>query len=78
MPKFGRKDKKMAKYSLQIHFKHPLVIAFAIVAFWRGLWGLLDTYLFPDNQLLSLFASLLLGLSILYFNDFNINEIKDG
>ena len=26
-----------------------LVVAFAVISFWRGLWGLWDVYVFPGN-----------------------------
>lgn len=45
---------------------HTSLIGFAIVAFWRGTWGLMDIYLFPDNRLLSFLVSILLGVVILY------------
>lgn len=43
-------------------------VVFAIVLFWRGTWGLLDLYLFPDNMLLSYLISAAAGIIILYFS----------
>ena len=43
-----------------------LVIAFAIVSFWRGVWGLMDLYLFPDNLLVSFAVSIMAGIVIIY------------
>lgn len=45
---------------------HTIVIGFAIVAFWRGVWGLMDIYLFPGNEVLSYTVSAILGIAILY------------
>ncbi|MBI5803071.1 hypothetical protein HY448_00065 [Candidatus Pacearchaeota archaeon] len=45
---------------------HTLLIAFAIVSFWRGTWGLMDLYLFPENHLVSFWISILIGVVILY------------
>ena len=45
---------------------YTIIIAFAIVSFWRGVWGLMDLYLFPNNYTLSLLVSVLIGLTILY------------
>ena len=53
------------------------LLAIAIVAVWRGVWGLMDIYLFPDNQSLSLILSLVIGIFILYFNDHRLNELVD-
>jgi hypothetical protein len=44
-----------------------VLAAFAVVLFWRGVWGLLDIYLFPENLTLSFFVSVVVGLGILYF-----------
>ena len=44
----------------------PIIIAsIAIVGFWRGIWGLMDIYLFSENILKSYLSSVLLGLIIL-------------
>jgi hypothetical protein len=45
-----------------------LVIAFAVISFWRGLWGLWDVYVFPGNYVLSLWVSVIVGLVILFWN----------
>ena len=42
-----------------------LIIGVAIVAFWRGAWGLMDIYLFPGNLALSYGVSTLAGVIIL-------------
>ncbi|MBS3071136.1 MAG: hypothetical protein A2639_00435 [Candidatus Staskawiczbacteria bacterium RIFCSPHIGHO2_01_FULL_34_27] len=46
-----------------------LLIAFAIISFWRGVWGLMDVYLFPGNHFISYVASIIIGVAILYFNE---------
>lgn len=46
---------------------HVILIAVAVVLFWRGTWGLMDLYVFPGNELLSYIVSLVLGLVILAF-----------
>lgn len=50
------------------HFQktiYTIMIAFAIVSFWRGVWGLMDEYLFPANSTLSFSISVLIGILIL-------------
>ena len=37
----------------------------AVVAMWRGLWGLMDLYLWPDNPKRSNWASFIIGLVII-------------
>jgi len=51
------------------------ILAVAIVAVWRGVWGIMDLYLFPENPLLGLSTSILIGLAILYMNDHKLNEL---
>lgn len=63
----------------QMKSKHQtvfaVVIAFAVISFWRGVWGLMDEYLFPDNYQLSLWASLILGLAILVATHYVTKEL---
>jgi hypothetical protein len=42
-----------------------LSIDFAAIILWRGVWGLLDLYIFPENQQLSFIVSAFMGVSIL-------------
>ncbi|MFH1978668.1 MAG: hypothetical protein ABIJ92_05055 [Candidatus Aenigmatarchaeota archaeon] len=52
-----------------------LLIAFAVVSFWRGAWGLLDEFLLPDNYILSLWISLIMGLVILIVTGYATKEL---
>lgn len=69
--------KKFKNKSRFNNFIYTLITGFAIVAFWRGCWGLMDYYLFPGNELLSYIASAIIALIILYLNDFSISEISE-
>lgn len=42
-----------------------LFISSAVILVWRGAWGLMDLYIFPDHELLSYVFSLVFGLVIL-------------
>ncbi|MBU1111799.1 MAG: hypothetical protein ABIG93_02060 [archaeon] len=53
-----------------------IIIAFAVIAFWRGIWGLLDEYLFPNYRELSLWISLFVGLLILILTHYASKELK--
>ena len=55
--------KKLKKDSLT----RVILIAIAVVLFWRGTWGLMDLYVFPDHELTSYIVSLAAGLVILFF-----------
>jgi hypothetical protein len=52
-----------------------VLIGFAVVSFWRGVWGLMDLYLFPNNYVLSLWISVLIGLGILYLTKNVLNQL---
>ncbi len=52
-----------------------IVIAFAVISFWRGVWGLMDEYLFPDSAALSLWSSVALGLVILVASGYAVKEL---
>jgi hypothetical protein len=56
-------------------FTYNLVTGLAIVVFWRGAWGLLDLYLFPANEVMSYTSSVILGVALLYLNDFSLSEL---
>ena len=70
------------KKNMFVHHKekNPFIYYFitgtGLVIFWRGLWGLLDIYLFPGNPLLSYVVSAGIGLVILYINDFSLSELS--
>lgn len=39
----------------------------AVIMFWRGTWGLMDVYLFPNNLELSYAVSLLISIILIVF-----------
>ena len=56
---------KISKMKSHFQTLFAIIIAFAVISFWRGVWGLMDIYLFPENAELSLWSSVILGLAIL-------------
>jgi succinate dehydrogenase hydrophobic anchor subunit len=42
-----------------------LVAVFAVVMMWRGLWGLLDEYVWPKRPRLSYWATFIVGFAII-------------
>lgn len=65
---------KKKKRSKQIILS--LGVGISLIAFWRGIWGLMDLYIFPNNYELSLWLSLLAGLAVLYLTHHLIKELK--
>ena len=54
--------KKLTKWKKRTY---ALLVATAVILVWRGLWGLADLYIFPNNELHSYIASILIGVAIL-------------
>jgi len=52
-----------------------IIIGFAVVSFWRGAWGILDTYLFPNNYSLSSWISFIMGITILLVTHYTVREL---
>lgn len=46
-------------------YLHILFVGLSVVFFWRGAWGLMDLYLFPNNPLASYLTSFIIGLVVL-------------
>lgn len=73
----------MTKKIKQSHLKHKvhhkltmaLGIGISVIAFWRGVWGLMDLYLFPHNLTFSYTASFIIGFIILYATHYLVNEL---
>lgn len=56
-------------------FYVTLINVVGIVLVWRGLWNLIDKYIFPDKPLLSNIVTILVGLFLLYLPDRDIKEL---
>ena len=67
--------KKFSKLKTKHQIIFTLLIALAVVSVWRGIWGLMDIYLFPKNLHLSLWFSLVLGLLILVVTGYATKEL---
>ncbi|MFH1218727.1 MAG: hypothetical protein V1679_02710 [Candidatus Peregrinibacteria bacterium] len=52
-----------------------LLVVTGVVFVWRGLWNLMDLYLFPDMPILSNILGILLGLLLLLLPDEDIKEL---
>lgn len=52
-----------------------ILVATAVVFFWRGAWGLMDMFIFPNNQFLSFTTSLIAGIVILVITHMLVDEL---
>lgn len=55
---------------------HTLIISIAVLLYIRGIFGLMDSYLFPENKMWSYVVSIVLGLLILFLNNNRLEEIE--
>jgi len=67
------KEIKRLKRKHQVLF--AIIIAFAVISFWRGCWGLMDEYLFPEKYNLSLWVSVIIGVAILIITNYATKEL---
>jgi len=52
-----------------------LIIMSGMISLWRGIWGLLDLYLLPNNPEISYMLSLLLGLGLITVTHYTIDKL---
>jgi len=64
-----------SKHKLHHKLLMAIGIGISVIAFWRGVWGLMDLYLFPNNPTLSFSASFLIGFIILYATRYLVHEL---
>ena len=67
--------KKLSKLKTHHQIIFATIIAFAVICFWRGTWGLLDLYLLPGNPLWSYWISVALGLFVLVATGYVTKEL---
>jgi hypothetical protein len=66
---------RINKMKLHHQVVFAVVIAFAVISFWRGTWGLMDLYLFSHDYNLSLWASVVIGILILVATNYATKEL---
>lgn len=54
-----------------------ITVGVAIIAFWRGVWGLFDVYLLPSNYALSCWITIIIGLVILKISHYLYKGLLD-
>jgi len=64
------------KFRRKYRILHVLLMATAIVMFWRGVWGLLDVFLIPHHELVSSLLSIFIAFIVLYIDDFHLRELE--
>lgn len=69
----------MLKAFQKLEYRHQalftILVLVGIVTFWRGLWRMLDVYLFPESPALSIGTSIGFGLVILLVSGYLTKQI---
>lgn len=52
-----------------------IVDFFAIVIMWRGVWGIMDVFIFPHNELYSSLVSIAIGFILIISDGKGIKEL---
>lgn len=66
----------ITKFKQENPTANVIIVVVAIIAFWRGMWGLLDVVLFPNSPMLSYLSSILIGALVLYLDGFSLKDLK--
>jgi len=63
--------------SLKTHHQllFSLIIMSGMISLWRGIWGLLDLYLFPGQPNISAVISVILGIFVISVTHYTIDKI---
>lgn len=57
------------------NFLEELLIVIGVVLIWRGMWNIMDMYMFPDKPVLSNILGILFGFLLLYLPDEDLKEL---
>jgi len=68
--------KKFRKYLSKKNFFSLLLEVVGVVLIWRGVWGILDIYLFPNCPIASYLSSILIGFLFVWIDDRKLDELE--
>ena len=71
-----KRHEKIAELKARYPITNCIIVILAIIMLWRGVWGLLDQYLFPESPVISYLVSFALGVLVLYLDDFTLDNLK--
>ena len=69
----GKSKRDMTEVRITLGF--AILVAFALICFWRGVWGLLDEYFLPKNRKMSFWISAIVGLVILIITNYAVQTL---
>jgi uncharacterized membrane protein len=75
-----RKKAKFKRVKKNLFNIQTVFAAIGVVMIWRGVWELLDHYLFTlfaENPDIAAVISILIGLFILFIDDYEFDELRE-
>jgi len=66
---------KIGKLKKHHQLFFSLVVMSGMIALWRGIWGLLDIYLLPDNLSLSYVLSFVIGIVVIGVTHYTVDKL---
>lgn len=67
---------KKQKYDTPYRIFRLLLIALVIILVWRGVNGLINEFLFPENELLSNISSIIIAIGIFVLAKIRLKELE--
>ncbi len=67
--------RKIGTFKTKHQILFSVIISFAVISFWRGIWNLMDIYLLPANEAMSAWVSLVVGLAVLGSTNYIVKEL---
>jgi len=67
--------KKLTNLKKHHQLIFTLIIMSGMISLWRGIWGLLDIFLFPSDKIISYSLSIILGILVIALTHYSINRL---
>lgn len=67
--------KKLSNLKKHHQLVFSSIVLSGVVCLWRGIWGLLDIYLIPENLSLSFTLSVIMGAVIITVTHYTIDKM---
>lgn len=68
--------KKIRQYLNRRKNLRIIIDLLGAIAVWWGIWGVLDTFIFPENKLLSYLVSAIFGFFLLILDGDGLDDLK--
>ena len=56
---------------------NTIIVCISVIMVWKGIWDLLEIYVFPENPLVSNILCAVVWFAILLIDDWKLEELKE-